>query len=147
MNTEEKIIYIEVYNILELLGDEYINKIPISLYIMIKSNVTNIKDLKYKSLKDINKNNIQKKSLAMIALLHANYWCESQKEKEELIKIFTDNFIKNEKERRDRFNPDNIFNNNLNIEEKKITEIAVYKEPSLWKKIIGKIKNLIFGYK
>lgn len=143
MSTEEKIIYIEVYSVLELLGEEYINRIPESLYTMIKNNVMNSKGLKYKSLKDINKNNIQKKSLAMIALLHTNYWLESQREKDELNKIFADNFIKNEEERRKKFNPDNIFNNNLKIEAKKEVDIIVYKEPSLWKKIIGKIKGLM----
>ncbi len=143
MITEEKIIYDEVYSILQLLGDEYINKIPKSLYTMIKNNVTNIKELKYESLEEINKNNIDKKSLAMVALLHTNYWCKFPKEKDELSQIFTDNFIKNEEVRREKYNPDNIFNSNLKINETKQTDLVVYKESSLWKRIIKKLEKYL----
>lgn len=144
MNTQEKTLYVEVYSILELLGKEYINKLPKSLYTMIESNANDIQDLKYKSLKDINKNNVLKKSLAMIALFHTNYWCDSQEEKDELKQIFLDNFINNEKEKREKFNPDNIFKEEFNIAEEKEVEIIIYKEPvPVWKKIINKIKSLI----
>lgn len=145
MNTQEKNIYIEVYNILEILGESYINKLPKSLYSMIERNATDIKNLKYKSLKEINTNNIQKESIAMIALFHTNYWCESQEEKDELKQIFTNNFENNEKEKREKFNPDNIFNKSLNIEEEKEVDIIVYKE-SFWQKIIRKIKEIICGH-
>ena len=68
MDAKEKVVYVEVYNILQLLGKEYINKLPKSLYKMIKDNGTNsvdIKYCKYKSLKEIKKNNISKESLAL----------------------------------------------------------------------------------
>ncbi len=45
----------------------------------------------------------------MIALLHINYWCESKEEKEELNQIFENNFVKNEREKREKYNSDNIF--------------------------------------
>ncbi len=141
-DNEEKIIYREVYSILKLLGSQYIDKIPKSLYDMIRSNITNTRDLEYKSLKEINKNNIQKKSLAIVALIHISYWCESEKEKEELNQIFMDNFIKNEDEKREKYNPNNIFIKDSKMQvEKEVEDMIVYKEP-LWKKIFNKIKGL-----
>lgn len=143
MNTQEKIVYTEVYNILELLGKEYINRLPKSLYAMIEKNSKNIRNLKYKSLKDINKDNVLKKSIAMIALFHTNYWCDSEEEKEELKQIFSNNFINNEKEKREKFNPDDIFKKRLNEKEEKKTEIIEYKEPSIWRKIFDKINYVV----
>lgn len=145
MVTQDKTMYIEVYSILGLLGKEYINKIPKSLYSIIETKASNIKELKYKSLKEINKDNIQKQSLAMIALIHSNYWCESKEEKDELNQIFVSNSIKNEREKREKYNPNNLFKESLNEEEKKEEAIVVYKKP-LWKRIISKIKNFICGY-
>lgn len=143
MNTQ---IYIEVYSILELLGKQYTNKIPKSLYNMIQNNVIDVNNLKYKSLKDINKDNIHKESLSMIALIHSNYWCESQEEKDNLESIFINNFVKNENEKREKFNPDNIFTKEDCIQETENINIIVYKEP-LWKKVINKIKKLFYGSK
>lgn len=144
MDAKEKVVYVEVYNILQLLGKEYINKLPKSLYKMIKDNSTNsvdIKYCKYKSLKEINKNNISKQSLAMIALFHTNYWCDTLTQKEELGKIFSDNFIKNEKEKREKYNPDNIFKKRKRVAQEKV-ELIQYKE-NIWKRIINKIKHII----
>lgn len=144
MNTKEKVVYVEVYNILQLLGKEYINKLPKSLYKMIKDNSASSmesKCCKYESLKDINTNNISKKSIAMIALFHTNYWCDTLTEKEELKKIFLDNFIKNEKEKRERYNPDNIFKKRTRTQQEKV-ELIEYKE-NIWKRIINKISHII----
>ena len=144
MDAKEKVVYVEVYNILQLLGKEYINKLPKSLYKMIKDNGTNSVDskyCKYKSLKEINKNNISKESLAMIALFHTNYWCDTLTQKEELRKIFSDNFIKNEKEKREKYNPDNIFKKRKRVAQEKV-ELIQYKE-NIWKRIINKIKHII----
>ena len=145
MSTQEKTVYIEVYSILKLLGKHYISKLPKSLYIMIENNVKDVKNLKYNSLKDIHKNNIQKKSIAMIALFHINYWCDSEGEKCELKQIFIENLINNEKEKREKFNPDSIFKKDIKKEEKEVTDIIVYKK-SLWKRIINKIKEKIFRH-
>ena len=85
--------------------------------------------------------NISKESLAMIALFHTNYWCDTLTQKEELRKIFSDNFIKNEKEKREKYNPDNIFKKRKRVAQEKV-ELIQYKE-NIWKRIINKIKHII----
>lgn len=105
-------VYIEVYSILNLLGQEYINKLPSTLYEMIEKNVIDTKKRKYTSLSEINETNILKDSISMIALFHYNYWCEFQEEKNELKLLLKNNSIDNENKKREKYNPDNIFEKN-----------------------------------
>lgn len=134
MEDQTSRIYTEVYNILHLLGEDYINSLPKSLYGMIKKNIVNSETLKYKSLHEINKDNVLKNSIAMIALFDLNYWCKSEKDKKELKLLLEENYINNETEKRNKYSPDNIFkkktNNNDNLP-------IVIKQESTFKKIIN----------
>lgn len=138
MNNQAKDIYIEVYSILNLLGEEYINKLPKSIYTIIENNITDKNQFKYKSLSDIKEDNILKDSINMIALLHLNYWCESEKEKQELNLLFENNRIENENLKRQKYNPDDIFKNRKGQIEAVENSFAIveYKES-----IFEKIKN------
>lgn len=146
MNIKTKEIYSEVYQVLNLLGDEYINKLPRSLYNMIKEK----RDINYipQYTEDLplNQQNIQKNTLAIITLLHLNYWCEDDNEKYEIKRILKENENKYQEEIRNKYNPDDIFKQ-INHEEQEQIDIAKkqismieYKE-SFFKKIINKIKN------
>lgn len=130
--------YNEVYNILNLLGKEYIRKIPKALYSMIEENAIKEENSKYKSLDEINKSNINKSSIAIIALIHLSYWCESDEEKEEINKILRNNEKKNEIEKREKYNPDNIFKEKI-IEIDNANLPVEIKQESLFRKIIEKI--------
>lgn len=146
MNIKTKEIYSEVYQVLNLLGDEYINKLPRSLYNMIKEK----RDINYipQYTEDLplNQQNIQKNTLAIITLLHLNYWCEDDNEKYEIKRILKENENKYQEEIRNKYNPNDIFKQ-INHEEQEQIDIAKkqismieYKE-SFFKKIINKIKN------
>lgn len=102
-------MYIEVYSILNLLGEAYIKALPKSLYQFIEENTEDIKKLKYKSLLEVNKNNTLKKSIAMIALFHLKYWCNTENEKKEIQLLLEKNYQKNEIEKRNKYNPEDIF--------------------------------------
>ena len=68
-------IYSEVYSILNLLGDYFINKLPTSLYEMIKKEKSSTYNPQYSKKIDLNEQNIKRESLSMIAIFHLNYWC------------------------------------------------------------------------
>lgn len=154
MDGSTKEVYSEVYSVLNLLGNSYIERIPKKLYEMIereKSSTYNPKFIKEKSLSE---QNIKRESLSMIALLHLNYWCDSENEKQELLKLFKDNEEKHQAEIREKYNPDNIFKQNAEITPKQevIAEAPVnnmqlveVKEDSwlkkVWKKIISFFSN------
>jgi hypothetical protein len=102
MNERTKEIYSEVYQVLNLLGNEYINKLPNSLFNMLKEK----KNIDYtpQYIEDIPlyKQNIKKETLAIIALLHLNYWCDNEKEKIELKQILKNNETRYQQEFRNK---------------------------------------------
>lgn len=140
-------IYSEVYSILNLLGDYFINKLPTSLYEMIKKEKSSTYNPQYSKELDLNEQNIKRESLSMIALFHLNYWCDDESEKEELRKIFLDNENIFQAELREKYNPDDIF------KRRKVPEIIQeenynanlpieIKEEKFYHKLINFIKKI-----
>ena len=142
MNIKTKEIYSEVYQVLNLLGNEYIDKLPNRLFNLLKEKRNVNYNPQYTEDIPLNKQNIKKESIAIIALIHLNYWCEDEKEKYELKQILKNNENKYQQELRNKYNPEDIFkkNNPENIVENQ-TSIIEYKE-QLYKKFINKIKSL-----
>ena len=87
MNVNTQEMYSEVYSILNLLGNNYIAKLPKSLFKMIEEEKSSTYNPQYSEDKSLNEQNIKRESLSMIALFHLNYWCNSNEEKEQLKKI------------------------------------------------------------
>lgn len=145
MNVQTQEIYSEVYSILNLLGESYIKKLPVSLFNMIKEEKRQDYNPKYDSEINLEQQSIKRETLSMIALFHLNYWCNSDEEKNELKTLFKTNEEKHQAEIREKYNPDNLFKKrSLQQEESTITnEVAMveYKEP-LFKIIINKIKKI-----
>ena len=142
MNVKTKEIYSEVYQVLNLLGNEYINKLPITLFNMLKEK-RNI-DYTPQYIEDIplNKQKIKKETLAIIALLHLNYWCNSEEEKNELKQMLKNNENMYQQELKNKYNPDDIFKKHKQVDtsENQVSMVE-YKEP-LFKSLIRKIKSL-----
>ena len=109
MNIETKETYSEVYQILNLLGNEYINKLPKSLFNMLEEKRDINYNPKYTDDIPLNKQNIKKETISIIALLHLNYWCENESEQIELKQLFKNNEDKYQEEVRNKYNVDNIF--------------------------------------
>lgn len=143
ISVQQRNYYSEVYGVLNLLGDKYIEKLPKSLYQLINNerniNYTPVYDEKI----NISEQNITNQALAIIMLFHYNYWCESEQEKEQLKKILN----KNQVEIEERYNIEKIFERrnqeealNLQKHENEDTkkELVVYKET-----FIQKIRNFI----
>ena len=145
MDGETQEIYSEVYSILNLLGKNFINKLPKSLYEMIKKEKSSSYNPQYKANVKLEEQNIKRESLSMIALFHLNYWCESEEEKQELKSIFLENEEKYQAEIREKYNPDNLFKKSRvdTYQEESTTENEVamveYKEENIFKKFINKI--------
>ena len=142
MNIKTKEIYSEVYQVLNLLGSEYIDKLPNSLLNTLKEKRNINYNPQYIEDIPLNKQNIRKETLAIIALLHLNYWCKNEKEKIELKQILKNNEYRYQQELRNKYNPKNMFIKN---KQEKIVENEVslieYKEP-LFKRFISKIKSI-----
>ena len=134
--------YAEVDEFIGLLENEQINKIPLKLREFFKEE----KDKEYK--KGIDRNiaikdqNLKNETLAIIALLNLNYWCEDENEKAELRKIYAENEKVYQDIMQVDFIPNEIFNKKSEIKEVENTQILVYKESAI-KKIINWIKKAL----
>lgn len=147
MTMNRKISYVEILEILKYMDKIYVDKIPKKLIEFFEENKANNYNFKYDSAVELDKQNLNDNTLALLAMLNLNYWCESEEHKKELIARYNDNEQKYQEELREKYNPDNIFkkDNQEKIIEKNIVKeevsMVVYKE-SIFKKFINKIKSI-----
>lgn len=112
-------VYSEVYSVLRLLGDYYIESIPNSLYKMIVERKNNDYNPEYKAISELNNRNVKKVTVSLICLLNKNYWNYNMN---------IDRILKsNEHSINERYNPDNIFKNKVKYEKEEIQEVGLVK--------------------
>ncbi len=109
MNIKTKETYSEVYSILNMLGDNYKNKIPTNLLNMINEERLESYNPQYVIMKRINEQNISRDSLSIIALLYLNYWCNTPEERQNLKQLLRSNEEIYKKETKEKYNTDNLF--------------------------------------
>lgn len=129
----------EINEILKYMPKEEVEKIPSKLReffkeVASKDYVTNINpDL------PLDKQEIKEKTKDIIALIYRNYWC-SEEERKELDQKLIENDRKFEEELREKYNPDNIFKNNVTttkkeepeVKEEKIEQSLVPQDTEKW---------------
>ncbi len=135
VNYMQSKIYSEVYELLRIMGEDYINKIPQGLYSKISENRDKNYITKYNKDLPIYEQELDKNTIAFLCMLHYNYWCESDNEKKQIEKIL--NYNQNLKiikynQYRERFKKKNIKSRN---EENQLIQIK--------QGIIKKITNYI----
>ena len=135
VNYMQSKIYSEVYELLRIMGEDYINKIPQELYSKISENRDKNYITKYNKDLPIYEQELDKNTIAFLCMLHYNYWCESDNEKKQIEKIL--NYNQNLKiikynQYRERFKKKNIKSRN---EENQLIQIK--------QGIIKKITNYI----
>lgn len=129
----------EINEILKYLPKEEVEKIPSKLReffkeVSSKDYVTNINPNI-----PLDKQQMKEKTKDIIALIYRNYWC-SEEERKELDQKLIENDRKFEEELREKYNPDNIFKNNVTttkkeepeIKEEKIEKSLVVQETEKW---------------
>lgn len=88
MNVPTKETYSELYSILNMMGEDYIKKLPENIYARIE----NERDLEYNPVyvKDVEleKQNVSEEALASISYFNLNFWSETIEEKAILSKLF-----------------------------------------------------------
>ena len=128
-----------------MLEDEYKERVPKNVMDFFEEE----RDKEYNPIIDVNipleKQNLKRKTLVLLAILNLNYWCDSEEEKQEIL----DSFAKNEelkrlkeKELTENYNINNLFNKIENTENKTEVSLIEYKEQNFIQKIISKIKSL-----
>lgn len=131
--------YSEVDEFLKLISDENRKKIPKKLREFFREE----KDYNYtKTINPklpIKNQELKEETLAIIALLNLEYWCEDENEKLRLKEIYTKNERMYQEYFQVQFDPNKIFKKKEYIEDS--LPIVVDKQ-SLMKKLINKIKKI-----
>lgn len=137
--------YKEIIEILKHTKKEDVDKIPNEKILLWKDNMKKDHQFSIDEKKTLSEQNISKETRAILANIFKEYWAtDYQKERIEAKEKYDMEQI--EKEKYEKYNPNNIFKNK-EIEashENIITDnnsMIVYKE-SIFKKIINKIKRL-----
>ncbi len=143
VNTEYKIAYSEVLEILKYISKEEFNKVPPDMLELFKTNASNENQFIYDPDKTLQEQNVSEIARAIIAILFRDYWAtENQK-----IKILAKQNYDREKMKEEKYNSDNIFKEHSTLQGKsamtnEIIAMVEYKE-SIFKKIWNKIISIL----
>lgn len=146
MENDDEIAYAEVDEILKLLEQKYVDRIPDKIKKFFKEERSQEYNPIIRADIPLDEQNLNRNTFILLAVLNLNYWCDSEEEKQEILREFAENEnvkIQEQKELEEKYNPDNLFKerkNNNNIAQ----ELAMveYKKENIIKKIINKIKKL-----
>ena len=138
--------YNEVVEILNYISKDDLKKIPEDLVNMFKFNMESNYNFKYDTKKTLDEQNVSKEAKTIIAILYKNYWATPQ-QREKIIAKEKYDLSKIEEEKRELYNPDNLFKKQNEIKEEiqeqsNMVLMVKYKEP-LIKRIINKIKDFL----
>lgn len=134
VNTEYKIAYSEVLEILKYISKEEFNKVPQYMLEMFKNNASNENQFIYDPDKTLQEQNVSEIARTIIAILFRDYWAtENQRQK-----ILDRQNFDRKKIREEMYSSDNIFQKHNTQQKENFTtkEIAMveYKE-SIFTKI------------
>lgn len=137
------IAYAELDEILSLMSSEYVDKIPLKF----RDFLSREKDTNYIKKIDVNKpleeQNLQRKTLVLLAVLRLNYWCENEEEKQEFLKELG----YNQKEQIEKYSTDRIFDSDNKNEPIKNDSIIVYQNKNFIEKVLEKIKKFFIKFR
>lgn len=84
---DKKQVFSEVYAVLTALGDKYIQKTPIEILNFIADNRDYNYNIEINKNEALEKQNLSKETIAILAMLKLDYWCNTKEEKAELCAI------------------------------------------------------------
>lgn len=141
MLISDKDVYSEVYSVLNLLGDYFIEKIPVDTYKMIKEKRNKDYNPIYNLNISLDKQKISRRSLSVIALFDVNYWSGIER-KSILKEMFKQNGIQRQNELSEKYKTEDMFKTIVRENKNTSEEIIVKEEKNIFYKILDKIKNL-----
>lgn len=142
MVMENMLAYAEIDEILNLLEDDYRERVPKKVRDFFKEE--KIKDYhpEIDIEKPLIKQNLKRETMVLLAILNLNYWCENEEEKQR----FLNELDKNEEEKKEleeKYNPDNLFKKKQDESTENNLQIVEYKKPNFIQILLTKIKKIL----
>lgn len=142
MVMENMLAYAEIDEILNLLEDDYRERVPKKVRDFFKEE--KMKD--YHPEIDIEKplieQNLKRETMVLLAILNLNYWCENEKEKQRFLNELDKN-DEEKKELEEKYNPDNLFKKKQDESTENNLQIIEYKKPNFIQILLTKIKKIL----
>lgn len=136
--------YSEVLEILKYIPIKDYNKIPKNKIELFEKNANDEHRFIYNPNKTLEEQNVTKRAKAIIAILFRDYWA-NEIQREKIIKKQNYDRVKLEEEKRQNYNPNNIFKNkeikSIENPTSDIFSMIEYKE-SDFKRFLDKVKSI-----
>lgn len=147
MNDEQKKAYTEVLCILKYMDPEKVERIPKKLMSFFKNNVCENYNFELKEGVSLKNQKLSSRTITLLAMLNFNYWCDTEEEKEKLMKIYYENEKKYQQLIEQKYSVENMFDKNKSdVTSQEKGEIVTYKD-NIFTRIINRIKQFIFKIK
>lgn len=135
--------YSEIDEFIGLLTDEQIEKIPLKLRELFKKE----KDPNYKKginpSEPIKNQDLKEETLALIALLNLKYWCEDDREKERLKKVYSNNEKEYQKMLSEKYNPNEIFRKDeVDIVKSEEVSLTIVEKEKWYRRILNYFRSI-----
>jgi len=122
--------YKEVLEIIKYFPEEEYNKIPKEEIVFYKENMDNDYEFTINPEIDLSDQNISKEANALIVSLFQDYFA-TEEQKEKIKKFLELNEKKADEEKREKYNPDNLFKNNNKFKNQGNTVAETIQETAL----------------
>lgn len=130
MNNKYSKAYKEVLEIIKYFPEEEYNKIPKEKIDFYKANMDSDYEFTINPEIDLTKQNISKEANAIIVALFQDYFA-TEEQKEKINKILEQNSKKAEQEKREKYNPDDLFKKYDHTENREDKSTKIIQETSL----------------
>ena len=150
ISLEQRQVYSEILEVLRHMDKIYVDKIPKKLIMFFYDNCS--LDYEFTMTKTIGEEKLNDKTIALLSLLHQNYWATKKKSKEELIMNYAIMDQTTQKQLNSQLEQDNIFtkidissvdsdtSEEINKENLPVVQSTFF---DVCKGILGFLKNLI----
>ena len=140
--------YAEVLDVLNNMEDEYVEKIPKSFIEYLKENSSDDYQNHVTLDKPLEKQNLNSKTLSILAAINLKYWVESAEHKKELLNKYRENGEKQTEKLNKKTEIEEIFKKAEKIEmfgdKEKITTNLPIARKSLFRRIVDFLESKIF---
>lgn len=114
--------YAEVLDVLDNMESEYVEKIPQAFINYLKENSSNEYEKHVTLDKPLEKQNLNSKTLSILAAINLKYWVESEEHKQELLNQYRKNGIKRKEKLNEKLEINEIFDTANKLEKVNIKE-------------------------
>lgn len=146
VNVEYANAYSEVLEILNHIPKSDYDKIPNNMIEVFTRNNNKEYEFNYDVSKTLNEQNVSKIAKTIIAILFRDYWA-TPTQREKIIAKEKYDIAKLEQEKREIYNPDDIFKKKEKNQEENIvsqnTSLIEYKESNFFERLLNKILNFL----